>query len=124
MKEFTSKELEQYKDVLLQLRSRYRCDVSSMKNTAIKKEDHEGSTITSTIPLHMADIGTDTYEQEFAFSLMEAGAGRLSEIENALRRIQDGTFGVCQQCQSRITKKRLEAIPYATLCIKCASGKR
>jgi len=73
------------------------------------------------MPIHMADIGSDNFEQEFTLSLMESDEDMLGRIEVSLERLEDGTYGQCEECGVRIPKARLNAIPYATLCIKCAS---
>jgi DnaK suppressor protein len=69
----------------------------------------------------MADIGSDNFEQEFTLSLMENDEDTLAAIEHALERIEDGTYGACEECNGKIPKLRLEAIPYAAHCVKCAS---
>jgi DnaK suppressor protein len=71
------------------------------------------------MPVHLADVSSDNYEQELMLGLMENKGEALSEIESALERIDSGTFGVCEKCQKKIKKARLEAIPYARLCISC-----
>jgi DnaK suppressor protein len=72
------------------------------------------------MPIHMADIGSDAYEQEFTLSLMATEEGTLELVEQALERIRHKKFGVCEECEGVISKKRLEAIPFASLCIRCA----
>jgi DnaK suppressor protein len=68
----------------------------------------------------MADIGSDAYEQEFTLSMMETEEGTLDAIESALERIEEGTFGTCEECGVKIPKLRINAIPYASHCVKCA----
>ena len=75
----------------------------------------------SSMPIHMADIGSDNFEQEFTLSLMENDEETLDLIEAALERIEDGTYGSCTECGGRIPKTRLNAIPYTPHCIKCAT---
>lgn len=72
------------------------------------------------MPIHMADVGNDNFEREFTLQLLQSGHATLKEIDEALRRIEEGTFGICEECGGKISKKRLEVLPYATLCIKCA----
>ena len=72
------------------------------------------------MPIHMADLGSDNYEQEFTLSLMENDEGTLEAIELALERIEDGTYGQCDECGVKIPKARLNAIPFAPTCVKCA----
>ena len=114
-------EMKVYKERLLALRARLRGDVSQMADAALKKNRMESSGDLSSMPIHMADIGSDAYEQEFTLSLMETEEGTLGAIEAALERIEDGTYGVCEECEVKIPKMRLNAIPYSALCVKCAS---
>lgn len=110
-----------YKEMLLKLRARLRGDVNAMADAALNKTRSEASGDLSSMPIHMADVGTDNFEQEFTLSLMETEEAALEQIENALERIEDGTYGICLECDGKILKARLNAIPYAPFCIKCAS---
>jgi DnaK suppressor protein len=109
-----------YKQLLLALRARLRGDVTAMADAALKKTRSEANGDLSSMPIHMADIGSDNYEQEFTLSLMQTEEGTLDAIEAALEKIEDGVFGQCEECDGVISKMRLQAIPYAPLCIKCA----
>jgi DnaK suppressor protein len=110
-----------YKDRLVQLRARLRGDVNAMANAALNKTRSEASGDLSSMPIHMADVGSDNFEQEFTLSLMANDGGTLEAIESALERIEEGTYGSCLECDGRITKTRLNAIPYTPYCIRCAS---
>jgi DnaK suppressor protein len=113
-------ELTAYKERLLALRARLRGDVDKMADAALKKSRSEANGDLSSMPIHMADIGSDNFEQEFTLSLMENDGGTLASIEASLERIEDGTYGLCEECGVKIPKSRLNAIPYATLCVRCA----
>jgi len=113
-------ELKVYKQQLLNLRSRLRGDVTAMADAALKKTRSEANGDLSSMPIHMADIGSDNYEQEFTLSLMQNEEGTLESIESALEKIEDNVYGLCDECNSPISKSRLNAIPYTPLCIKCA----
>ncbi len=113
-------EMKVYKDRLLSLRARMRGDVSQLADAALKKNRMEGNGETSAMPIHMADIGSDNFEQEFTLSLMENEEDTLDAIEAALERIEEGAYGVCEECTTKIPKTRLNAIPYTSLCVKCA----
>jgi DnaK suppressor protein len=113
-------ELQVYKNQLLALRARLRGDVNKMADAALKKSRSEANGDLSSMPIHMADIGSDNFEQEFTLSLMENEGGTLAQIESSLERIEEGTYGQCEDCGARIPKMRLNAIPYATLCVRCA----
>ena len=110
-------ELKVFKDQLLQLRGRLRGDVSALAESALRDNNAEHSTM----PLHMADIGSDNFEQEFTLSLMANEEDTLVMIEGALERIEDGSYGVCEECEIAIPKMRLNAIPYTPYCVKCAA---
>jgi RNA polymerase-binding protein DksA len=68
---------------------------------------------------HLADTATETYDRELDYTLEENSEHVLTEIDAALRRIDDGTYGQCTNCGRQIPEERLEARPYATLCIDC-----
>lgn len=114
-------ELKAYKERLLSLRARLRGDVTQMADAALKKNQMESNGNLSSMPIHMADLGSDAYEQEFTLSLMETEEGTLEAIEAALERIESGSFGVCEECSGVIPKTRINAIPYVSLCVKCAA---
>jgi len=113
-------ELVAYKELLLNLRARLRGDVSQMADATLKKSRSEANGDLSTMPIHMADMGSDNFEQEFTLSLMENEGVTLEQIESSLERIEEGTYGQCEECGVKIPKARLNAIPYAILCIRCA----
>ncbi len=114
-------EMKVYREKLLALRARLRGDVNQMADAALNKSRSEANGDLSSMPIHMADIGSDNFEQEFTLSLMESEGGTLEQIEAALERIEDGEYGQCEECGVRIPKTRLNALPYATMCVKCAS---
>ena len=95
---------------------------------ALAAVNHEGSLIEESGDLaigsgdHLADSATDTFMRELDEGLGENAEHILGEIEEALRRIDVGTYGVCEKCGEKIPKERLRALPYASLCVKCKSG--
>lgn len=121
MNSLKKSDLKAYKDRLVALRARLRGDVSQMADATLKKSRTEGNGDLSSMPIHMADLGTDNFEQEFTLSLMESEEATLENIEAALERIEDGTYGLCEECGVKIPRKRLDAIPYTSMCVKCAS---
>jgi RNA polymerase-binding transcription factor DksA len=109
-----------FKAALEAMRARLRGDVTTMAEAALRKTRSEASGDLSSMPIHMADIGSDAWEQEFTLSLMATEEETLDLVEQALGRIRSRTYGVCEECEGVIAKKRLEAIPFAPLCIRCA----
>ncbi|HXG62932.1 MAG TPA: TraR/DksA C4-type zinc finger protein [Planctomycetota bacterium] len=73
----------------------------------------------STLPNHLADLGTDQFEQTLALELRSEEARELREIDEALARLREGTYGRCEDCGRPIARERLEAIPYARQCRNC-----
>jgi DnaK suppressor protein len=113
----SSKELEHFRELLLAKRRELVGDMSSMEREALRSAS--GSNL-SNLPLHMADMGTDNYEQEFTLGLVEKDRGLLREINQALAKIQDGTYGLCEGTGKPISKPRLEAQPWAKYSIEHA----
>ncbi len=113
-------DLKVYKERLLHLRARLRGDVSAMADAALGKSRSEANGDLSSMPIHMADLGSDNFEQEFTLSLMENDESTLGQIETALERIEDGEYGRCVECGGIVPKLRLNAIPYTPFCVKCA----
>ncbi|MGE3063240.1 MAG: TraR/DksA family transcriptional regulator [bacterium] len=75
---------------------------------------------TSTYPYHSADIGTDAAMLERNTINMNKVMEEIREIDSALQKVSDNTYGVCELCGEEIVEKRLKAIPYAKLCLKCS----
>ena len=113
-------ELESYRELLTRLRARLRGDLDQMTDEALRRDQPESSGNLSNVPLHLADVGTENYDQEFTLSLIENEQGTLELIHDALVRIDAKTFGICEECGQPIAKPRLQAIPYARHCIDCA----
>jgi DnaK suppressor protein len=115
-----SEEVESFRQVLLGLRARLRGDLDQMTDEALRRTQPESSGNLSNVPLHMADVGTENYDQEFTLGLIENEQGTLEQVYEALGRINSGTFGRCQECGDPIAKPRLQALPYTPHCIQCA----
>jgi RNA polymerase-binding transcription factor DksA len=115
----TPADTDLYRQMLLLLRQRLTGDVSHLKDEALRRNGSAGGNL-SNMPIHMADLGTDNFEQEFTLSLLQNEEQVLDEIAAALDRIQKGRFGRCEDCQGVIPKARLQALPYARFCVACA----
>jgi len=79
---------------------------------------HAGSE-TSAFGMHQADAGSDAYDRDFALSMLSKEQGSLYEIDEALKRIEDGTYGVCENCEKPIRHDRLEALPFTRFTVEC-----
>lgn len=115
-----TEEVESFREVLKNLRARLRGDLEQLTDEALHRNGAESSGNLSNMPLHMADVGTENYDQEFDLGLMENQQGTLDQVHEALARVEEGTFGLCLECGQPIAKPRLQAIPYTPHCIECA----
>ena len=106
-----------HRERLLALRARLQGDMTQMEDNALNK-DHSRTT---SMPTDMAELGSGNFDQELTLSLLGSEKDALDQIEGALKRIEDGSFGQCEECGMKIPEARLEAIPYAALCVRCAS---
>ena len=111
-------ELNEFKTLLLHRKGVLQGDVKTLEDEACKKGADAAGDL-STLPMHLADLGTDSHEQDVSLGLMENEHDELKEINEAFDRIKDGSFGLCENCRKKIPKERLRAIPYARLCVAC-----
>jgi DnaK suppressor protein len=116
----TKAEMEAYRDGLLALRDRHNGDASHLADEALRRTGGGAAGNLSNMPIHMADLGTDNFEQEFTLSLLQNEEQLLGEISAALERIHNGIFGQCEECHEEIPKARLQVLPYARYCVNCA----
>ena len=116
------KELAQFRELLLLKRAELAGDVHRLATEALNSK---GSAYgeQSAMPIHMADLGTDNWEQEFTLGLLENEKALVREIDEALARIHDLTYGMCLATRKRISKARLRAKPWAKYCIEYARAR-
>ena len=114
-----ARDLEQFRKLLLAKRRTLVTDVSAMERAALQTSRQDASGDLSKMPLDMADIGTDNYEQEFTLGLIETEQATLQEIDEALERIDGKAFGKCVNCERPIPLARLKVKPHAKYCIEC-----
>jgi RNA polymerase-binding protein DksA len=113
-------DLRRFQQMLLNKRQEIIGNVNEMKNEALNKSRLDASGDLSSMPIHMADIGTDNYDQEFALGLMDSERKLLREIDDALQRIENRTYGICEGTDKPIRKARLEAQPWARYSVEYA----
>ena len=113
-------EVESFREVLKNLRARLRGDVDQLTDEALHRNGAESSGNLSNTPLHMADVGTENYDQEFTLGLIENEQETLEQVVEALARVDAGTYGTCQECGNPVAKPRLQALPHTRYCIECA----
>ncbi len=113
-------DLQHYRELLLQRRKEILGNVSEIEGEALRKSRLDASGDLSSMPIHMADLGTDNFEQEFSLELMDGERRLLVEIDDALNRITAGTYGICEGTGKPIAKARLEAQPWARYSVEYA----
>ena len=94
-------------------------DIRHLENDSLNVNQRDAAGDLSGYALHMADMGTDNFDREFNLGLASTEQQTLNTIDNALRKIDDREYGICEECTKMIPLKRLTAMPYARLCIKC-----
>jgi DnaK suppressor protein len=110
-KKLTKRDLDKLRDELLSLRAELTGQIDSLKMASLKREDDVVS----------PEDGTDAFDRQFNLSIVRSEGDSLFEVEEALRRIDDGTYGVCEACDEVIPKARLEALPFVKNCVRCQS---
>lgn len=112
-----AKQLAEFRELLLEKRSSLTGDVERIADQAMNRKEN-GFSETSSMPIHMADLGSDTWEQDFNLGLLASETGLVREIDDALQRLVDRTYGICIATDARITVARLRAKPWAKYCIE------
>jgi len=116
----TKADLKSYQQLLLDMRARLNSDVSHLTDEALHQTGQQAGGNLSSMPIHMADLGTDANEQENTLNLLQNEEQVLAAIAAALERIDQGTYGRCEECDAEIPEARLRALPYARYCVECA----
>ncbi len=112
-------ELTQYKKMLLEIRAKLVENVSFMEDEALGKSGQDASGDLSSVPIHMADVGTDNYDRDLTIGLIQNGEEEVRAIDDALEKISNKSYGLCEECGKKISKTRLTALPFVKCCIDC-----
>jgi DnaK suppressor protein len=121
-------ELKSFRTMLKLLQARLRGDVEQIQDEAFSTSESGGDQRSSN---HMAEMGSDAWDLDFSLQLVESEQGVLEEISHALKKVDDGTYGLCELClqqglpetKAKIPKTRLQAIPHARNCVDCERKK-
>ncbi len=119
MKAFDKKTLEKFKMLLKEARLKIAGNLQHLEKDSLNTSQREAAGDLSGYSLHMADQATDNFDREFTLGLASTEQKLLNLVEAALRKIGDKTYGFCESCKKSIPQKRLLAMPYTPLCIKC-----
>jgi RNA polymerase-binding transcription factor DksA len=114
--------LEGYCQRLKQLEARMQTDAQAVSEQAREPSGGQGAGELSNAPMHLGDMGTEEFLQDINATLLENEEFLVGEVREALHRIDAGTFGRCEECGQEIPRERLDALPYARFCTKCAEA--
>ena len=116
---FSKSQLKIIKNEIMKEREQLLEQLNSITGESLSKSQKDASGDLSGYTLHMADMATDMYNREFSLELAEGERERLINLEEALKRIDEGSYGRCDECGGAISRPRLKALPQAKYCIKC-----
>lgn len=111
--ELTTQQLDHFRELLEQRRHRLSNDLTLMQDEALKVTGQDNSADS------VADAGTDNYEQDFTLGLIESEEALAREVGDALIRLEQAAFGVCETCETPIPLARLEILPFTRYCVEC-----
>lgn len=112
-KKLNARDLEAFRTLLVQLRNEVAGDIDDLENDAFSTD---GDRLSVDNP---ADIGSESFSQEFSLELLQRDEATLVEIDEAIDRVDAGSFGLCESCEEPIPKARLQAMPYTRNCVDC-----
>lgn len=123
VKKMPKSELKVYRQILVKEREKVGGDLSHIAQNTLNKSQRELSGDLSGYSYHMADMASDDYERDFSLGRASDEQKLLYSIDEAMKRVEDGTYGNCLQCGKSISKRRLAAIPHTEMCIACQTKK-
>jgi len=118
-KKLNKKDIVYFKKLILERKDEIVSEIKHISEDTLKKSQRDAAGDISGYTYHMADIATDTYDREFSMGIASNERKLIYDIDDALKKIEEGSYGICEDCKNLIAKTRLKAIPYARLCLKC-----
>ena len=122
-KKLTKKDAEYFKKLIMQTKEKVLDEIKHISDDTLKKSQRDAAGDISGYTYHMADVASDAYDREFSLGLASNERQSLYELDDAIKKIEEGTFGICEECKSLISKTRLKVVPFARLCVKCQERK-
>ena len=116
------KELEHFRNLIVKKKQDLLAELGYLENASMRVTSKDQTGDLSSYSYHMADQGSETMDREMAFTLASREGRYLHHLNEALERIDSGTYGKCRTCGGEIGRARLEAVPHATQCIKCKNS--
>jgi len=113
------RELAQFRKMLLELRRKLANSVDHLQNDALKSAGEAADELSDVPAEHMAERASDSFFRDLMIRILQNSDAELCDVNLALQKIDGGTYGLCENCSGKISKKRLKALPFARLCIGC-----
>ena len=112
-------EMKKYREALVAERTRLLVELEEIESRTARSADAERATELSSYEDHPADLASETFEREKDLAIAESVESLFNQVNTALEKVERGTYGVCDACGRPIKKARLQALPFATLCLEC-----
>ena len=107
----SKKEAAEFRQLLIRLRERIRGQINALKGDSLTRQDE----------VNTEEDGSDAFERQLALTLVSSENDSLFEIDEAIQRIGEGTYGICTECNKVIERLRLKALPFVRMCVACQS---
>ena len=119
---WSKKDIDEFEKIITEMREGVLGNIRDARSRAddIIKEGNQSSIYSS----HMADAGSDQQSLEHAYSIINRESSFLNYLDKAIQRLGEGSFGICFECSSLISKERLTEVPHATKCFKCKTSNK
>jgi len=114
-----TQKLDEMKQKLLALQERIMGEVNALQKGTLNQSLKEQSGDLSGYAIHLADSASDSYDRDFTLTLASREQNVLNDIDAALAKMESGEYGCCEHCGHPIDEARLDAVPYARLCLQC-----
>lgn len=113
------KDLQKFRKVLSDLRQRLSDNVSHMQHGALRESGRNANELSDMPMEHLADRASDNFTKDLLIGILQNSEAEIVDIDIALEKIENGTYGQCEDCEGQIPLERLKALPFARLCIDC-----
>ena len=123
-KSYSKSKLEMFKKNIESKLQKISDDMNDLKVNMDTGINNSSGSLESVYSVHLAEAGTDSYEREKGFQLMNRESDYYKFLNKALERISDGSFGVCKVCNSLIPEERMIEVPNATKCVRCKENEK
>ncbi len=116
---YSAKELGKIRKALVRRKAQILEELMNLRGQSLNKSIKDSSGDLSSYTFHMADMASDLYDREFMFEMADNDRQRLLALDDAIQRVDEGSYGRCDMCGCNIPKSRLEVMPQAEYCFKC-----